>query len=303
MEEIFSRYQPLIDGYDSFLTSCREPLPTVIRVNTIKATSGSIKKAFDEHNIEFRQVDWNANLFTLDVESPGNTWPYFHGWIHSQEEVSALPVTVLDPRSGERIFDACAAPGSKTSQIAAHMDDLGILVANDDDLNRLSALRSNTDRLGITNTIVTNRDGRYFDPTSIDIDKFDRTLVDVPCSCEGTIRKNPNTLDSWSEGYIESVSHTQQQLLRQAVRVTKQGGTIVYSTCTFAPEENERVVDEIITSEPVDVVPFDIPLTYTDGITQWRGESYTSEVTRTKRIYPHQNNTGGFFIAKLEVQQ
>ncbi|WP_158057634.1 RsmB/NOP family class I SAM-dependent RNA methyltransferase [Halorussus halophilus] len=300
--EALERYEPLIEDYDAFREACQRPLPSVVRVNTIKTTVERAKRALEEQDIGWEDREWNDTVLKLDTDSPGTTWASFHGWIHGQEEVSAIPAEVLAPEPGERVWDACAAPGSKTTQLAALMDDEGLVVANDNNLGRLSALRFNTERLGVTNAAVTNTDSRNFSLKPFDSEPFDKSLVDVPCSCEGTIRKNPTALDEWSLGHVESVAGIQKGILKRAIQATKKGGTVVYSTCTFAPEENEAVLDFVLEEEDCRMVEFDIDLESRPGITDWEGDSYDESVEKAKRFYPHLNDTGGFFTAKLEVE-
>ncbi|ERH05807.1 MAG: NOL1/NOP2/sun family putative RNA methylase [Halonotius sp. J07HN4] len=295
------RYAPLIDDYDAFLAACERPLPSVVRVNTIKADPSRACRALDEEGIDYEPVDWHDGLLRLSDGSPGTNWPYFHGWLHGQEEVSAVPAIALDPQPGERIWDSCAAPGSKTTQLSALMDDRGLVVGNDNNLGRLSSLRHNAERLGVTNLVVTKQDGRNYSLKPFDFDSFDRAIVDAPCSCEGTIRKNPTTLEEWTLEHVHSVAAVQKGILSRAVQATKPGGTVVYSTCTFAPEENEAVVDHALNTEDCEVVAFDPPLDSVSGVTEWEGDSYDPSVTDTHRIYPHLNDTGGFYCAKLEV--
>lgn len=299
--DVLARYEPLVDDYDAFREACSRALPSVVRVNTIKATVERATAALTADGVAWEQRPWNERLLKLETTSPGNTWPSFHGWLHGQEEVSAIPATVLDPQPGERVWDACAAPGSKTSQVSALMDDTGLVVANDNNLGRLSALRFNTERLGVTNVAVTNGDSRNFSLKPFGFDAFDRTLVDVPCSCEGTIRKNPDTLDEWTLSHVEGVAGVQKGILARAIQATKEGGTVVYSTCTFAPEENEAVLDFALESEDCRLVDYDIDLEHSPGVTEWEGEAFDESVRKAKRFYPHQNDTGGFFCAKLEV--
>jgi NOL1/NOP2/sun family putative RNA methylase len=299
--EVFERYQDVVDDFDDFLAACGRGLPMAVRVNTLRATPEEAVAAFESEGIDVEHVDWHPHVLIPDTNKPGSTWAGYHGWTHGQEEVSAIPATVLDPQPGERVWDTCAAPGSKTTQLAAMMNDEGTVVANDNNLGRLSALRFNTERLGITNTVVTNRDARNFSLKPFDGAQFDRVLVDAPCSCEGTIRKNPDALDDWNLGHVEQVASVQKGILRRAVQVTKPGGTIVYSTCTFAPEENEAVLDHVLAEEPVEVVDYDLPLEHVEGLTEWEGESFDPQVAKAKRVYPHHNDTGGFFTAKLEV--
>ncbi|WP_135362787.1 RsmB/NOP family class I SAM-dependent RNA methyltransferase [Halosimplex halophilum] len=308
--DVLERYEPLVDDFDAFRAACERPLPSVVRVNTLKTTVERASDALAEADIAHEPVGWHDGLFALPDDQPGTNWPYVLGWIHGQEEVSAVPAEVLDPRPGERVWDACAAPGSKTTQLAALMEDRGLLVATDNNLGRISALRSNAERAGVTNVAVTHEDARnhslkpFRAPDSDEGEEgapYDRALVDVPCSCEGTIRKNPDALDDWELDHVEGISGVQKGVLRRAVQTTREGGTVVYSTCTFAPEENEAVLDHALAEESCELVEFDLPLDSAPGITEWQGERFDESVRKARRIYPHHNDTGGFFCAKLEV--
>jgi NOL1/NOP2/sun family putative RNA methylase len=310
MEDVLARYEPLVEDPAAFRAACERPLPTCVRVSDVKARRGDepladtvarVRAAFESEGVDAEAADWNPRVLRVDTDRPGSTWPYVHGWVHGQEEVSSIPPTVLDPQPGERVWDAAAAPGSKTTQIAALMDDRGTLVANDTNMGRLAPLRSNTERLGVTNTVVTHQDARNFSTKPLPFDEFDRALVDAPCSCEGTVRKNPDAVDDWSAEHVDHVAGLQKGVLRRALQATKPGGTVVYATCTFAPEENEAILDYALEAEDCRVVDYDLALDHHPGVTEWDGESYEDQVTRAKRVYPHQNDTGGFFCAKLEV--
>ena len=295
------RYEPLVDDPEAFRAACERPLPSVVRVNTIKTTVERARRALDEAGVGYEAAAWDPGVLRMDDRSPGTTWPYVHGWLHGQEEVSMLPARVLDPRPGERVWDACAAPGSKTTHLAARMADEGTLVGNDNNLGRLSALRHNAERLGVTNLVVTNTDARNYSLKPLDDEPFDRALVDAPCSCEGTCRKNPDALSRWTMEHVRSVVGVQKGILTRAIQATRPGGTVVYSTCTFAPEENEAVLNHALREESCEVVPCEVPLDSSPGIPAWEGVEYDESVTNAHRIYPHQNDTGGFFVAKLEV--
>ncbi|PSQ44664.1 SAM-dependent methyltransferase [Halobacteriales archaeon SW_5_68_122] len=312
-----ARYEPLVDDPEAFRAACERPLPSVLRVNGIKATPERVRAALEEHGIGYEPVGWHEGLFRLaDDVSPGNTWPFVHGWVYGQEEVSAIPARVLDPAPGERVLDACAAPGSKTTQLAALMDDCGLLVGNDNNLGRISALRANAERCGVSNLVVTGKDARNLSlkpfgvserhsearrTTSDGGEPFDRALVDVPCSCEGTVRKNPDVLEEWSLDHVEGIADVQRAMLGRAIEVTREGGTVVYSTCTFAPEENEAVLQHALEEYDCRLASFDLELEHPPGVTEWEDASYDASMRRAKRVYPHHNDTGGFFCAKLEV--
>ncbi|MES3162089.1 MAG: RsmB/NOP family class I SAM-dependent RNA methyltransferase [Halorubrum sp.] len=295
------RYEPLVDDVEAFRVACDRPLPSVVRTNTLAASPARVRRAFEAGDVAYEPVDWHDGLFRLPDGNPGGNWPHVHGWTHGQEEVSVLPGLALDPQPGDRIWDACAAPGSKTTQIAAAMTDSGTLVANDNNLGRLSALRHNAERLGVTSAVVTNQDARNFSTKPLAFDEFDRAIVDAPCSCEGTCRKNPDVLDQWTYDHVEAVAGIQKGILTRAVQATRPGGVVVYSTCTFAPEENEAVLDHVLDAESCELVEFDLPVETVPGVTEWDGETYDASVTRAHRVYPHHNDTGGFFCAKLRV--
>ena len=298
---MLDRYEPLVDDPERFRAACRRPLPHAVRVNSIKSNTARAEMALTQAGVAHERVDWHPRLFRLPEDQPGANWPYVHGWLHGQEEVSVLPATVLSPEPGERVWDACAAPGSKTTQLAALMNDTGLVVGTDANVGRIAPLRSNAERLGVTNLAITHEDARNHSLRPFDGTPYDRALVDVPCSCEGTVRKNSDVLDEWTLDRIEGVSGVQRGILRRAVEVTRAGGTVVYSTCTFAPEENEAVLDFVLGRRSCRLVDFDIPLDHAPGVTEWQGDTFDPAVRRAKRIYPHQNDTGGFFCAKLEV--
>jgi len=299
--DVLGRYEDLVDDVEAFRAACDRPLPSAVRVNTIKTTVERAREALAAEGIAHDPADWHSGLLRLPEAQPGTNWPYVHGWIHGQEEVSAVPARVLDPESGERVWDACAAPGSKTTQLSALLADTGLVVATDNNLGRIAALRSNAERLGCTNVAVTREDARNHSLKPFAFGHYDRALVDVPCSCQGTVRKNPDALDEWTLDHVHDIAGVQKGILRRAVQATREGGTVVYSTCTFAPEENEAVLDHAIREEDCELLDFDLPLDHVAGVTSWEDETYDPSVSRAKRIYPHHNDTGGFFVAKLEV--
>jgi 16S rRNA C967 or C1407 C5-methylase (RsmB/RsmF family) len=236
-------------------------------------------------------------------EAPGSLLASRAGLVHVQEEVSLLPVTLLDPRPGERILDLCAAPGSKASQIAARMAGRGTLVANDKEWRRLAPLGRNLERTGAINTVLTSYDAANYPR---DAGLFDRVLADVPCTCEGTSRKNPEVF-TWGgeEAWLEA-ARVQVAILRRAVRLCRPGGRIVYSTCSYAPEENEAVVDTVLaemrgTPHEIEVAEAAVDgFRSAPGLNGWDGRRYAPELGRTLRAWPHDNDTGGFFVAVLE---
>jgi SAM-dependent methyltransferase len=211
-----------------------------------------------------------------------------------------IPALVLNPQPGERVLDLCAAPGNKTALMAQALGNRGTVVANDVFWERIRPLRSVIDRLGLLNVSVTCHDGTAYPRAA---GEFDCVLVDVPCSCEGTSRRFPSILKRAPFQQMPKRFHKQQLLLEAAIRRCRFGGRILYSTCTYAPEENEGVVDAVLSKMPgsVRILPVSLPgLNSAPGLTEWAGESFHDDLQHTLRIWPHLNDTGGFYIALLE---
>jgi NOL1/NOP2/sun family putative RNA methylase len=230
----------------------------------------------------------------------GRAIEHLLGYYYIQEIASMLPVLVLNPKPNERVLDLCASPGSKTTQIAARMENTGLLIANEVKFGRIKILAANTERCGVMNVIMTRKDGialckRFKDENFL----FDKILLDAPCSGEGTIRSTPRTLEMWNPHTIENLSKLQKSLIASCIEVLKPNGILIYSTCTHAPEEDEEVVDFAIKNFNVKVEKISLPLKTREGITKWENKSYDKQVKLTHRVYPQDADTEGFFIAKL----
>lgn len=299
----YMRYREIIPRFEEFLRVLPKPLPYSIRVNTLKIEVEKLVSRLEEKGFELRPVGWHPWLFIVEelggVGQPGKTLEHALGYYYVQELVSALPPLVLDPKPGELVLDLTAAPGSKTTQMAQMMNNEGLIVANDIDYDRISALKSNIDRLGVTNTLITRMDGRRF----LSKRRFDKILIDAPCSSEGIIRKNPSVSFKISVKEIKHLSRIQKALVRSAYRLLKEEGILVYSVCTFSPEECEEVVDYAI-KMGFEALNVEVPLKHVKGLRKWVDEKgrewvYEKGVEKSIRIYPHLNDTGGMFIAKL----
>ena len=295
----FYRYRDIVPDFEDFLAALDRPQAPVICTNTLRTTPERLRRWFEVRGLRADPLPWNPRALRLQTGvRPGRTLPFLTGWYHVQEETSLLPVVLLDPRSGERLLDLCAAPGNKTLQAALHMEDQGVLFANDKSRHRLGVLRRNVDRLGVTSVAITAADGANLPKTC---GPFDRVLADVPCSCEGTSRRNPEILRRPS--VAGSRSSAQRALLRKAVQRCRVGGRIVYSTCTYAPEENEAVVHHILEEfgDQLEVLPARIEgFPGLPGLVEWKGQAFDPRLERALRVYPHLADTGGFFVAVLE---
>ncbi len=198
MTNYFKRYESLVDDWTAFQNTITRPLPTCLWTNTLRTTPDELLKLMAADGIILKALNWSENGFRLPRQlSPGKLWQYLAGLYHVQEEVSMLPVKLLDPQPGERILDLCAAPGGKTAQIAVALNNEGTVIANDRVYQRMRAMGQTIDRLGLLNVSTTTFDGCSY-PKAAGL--FDRILVDVPCSCEGTSRKNPEVLSQGRPG-------------------------------------------------------------------------------------------------------
>jgi NOL1/NOP2/sun family putative RNA methylase len=340
--ERLSRYRDLVDDWSAFIDACRRPLPMILWANPLRqrallrlgapGASGVSEGPDGRHHssdadcpsetdrpsgpdlltattilaerLEARgyssqPVDWYPGALRVEgIDKPGKTLEFFLGLYHVQEEISLLPALLLAAEPGQRVLDLCAAPGGKTAQIACHMENTGTLVANDIRPNRLRALRSNCERLGLLNVAVSSHDGTRF---PLEVGQFDRVLLDVPCSCEGNVRQS-GKIPFEQAGGVRGRAGLQATLLGRAWKLLSPGGVLVYSTCTFAPEENELVLDYVLgedaTIEPVEVEG----LRASAGVSEWNGRGLRSDCCNVARFWPHLNDTGGFAAARIRKQ-
>lgn len=295
------------DRCDTLLETLTHPRPTTFRINTLKATPEAVTKQLESDGFTVTPINWLPGAFMLN--SPGirelEQHPvYLEGKIYVQGISSMLPALILDPQPGDAILDIAAAPGSKTTQIAALMQNKGSILANDLSTTRLYKLKANLDRLGVQNVHTQRGEGqaiwrRY--PNT-----FDRALVDVPCSMEGRMYTGkPSSYDDWSVKKVKHLAKRQEMLLWSACSAVKPGGTIVYSTCTLSPEENEGVIAWLIKKTRGNVMPVAIDLPgapLESTLTQLNEKSLDESVQHCARILPSALMEG-FFVAKLQKKE
>jgi NOL1/NOP2/sun family putative RNA methylase len=244
-------------------------------------------------------VPWCKEGFFIEYKHEerydiGNLPEHQLGFFYIQDAASMIPPLVLDPQPGEHVLDLCAAPGSKTTQIAMYMQNTGILIANDVAGLRLKPLGLNLQRCGIMNTIVTLNMNRRFTM------RFDRILVDAPCSGTGTIRRSLKTLQMWSPGLVHRLVAEQRKLIEQAYMLLTPGGTMVYSTCTQEPEENEGIISWFLERhKDMELLPFTLDIKRSPPVLSFNNATFDPRVRDCLRIYPQDNDTEGFFVAKL----
>jgi len=299
--EILSRYHPIIDDVPAFEASITSPMPRFVWANTLRTTPERLRDVLERDGYVLEPLPWHPGAFRIpgSADGLGRHWSYLAGFFQIQEASAMVPALLLDSRPGERVLDLCAAPGNKTAQVAVALDNTGTVVANDQVGARLRAVRQTINRLGLLNVTVVCHNGMTFPKSG---GQFDRVIVDVPCSCEGTSRRRPGKIHPPSPT-IHKSAHRQKLLLRQAIQRCRPGGTILYSTCTYAPEENESVIDAILRelSGSVRIVPVQLPgFCMAPGISEWNGAAFHPDIRHTRRIWPHLNDTGGFYVARLE---
>ena len=301
LAEKFVELIPLAELLE-FLDANEVDRPVTIRTNTLKTRRRDLAQALINRGVNLDPVGkWSkVGLVVYDSQVPvGATPAYLAGHYIIQGASSMLPVMALAPQENERILDMCAAPGGKTTYIASLMKNTGVLYANDAKRDRTKSLVGNLHRLGISNVLVCNYDGREFPKV---VGNFDRILLDAPCSGTGVVAKDPAAKANKSEKDIHRCSHLQKELILAAIdsvtAASKTGGFIVYSTCSVLVEENEGVVDYALRKRHVKVVP--TGLTFGEkGLTKFREKRFHPSISECRRFYPHTHNMDGFFVAKL----
>ena len=301
-EKLFNLFTPK-EAF-AFFEANESARPVVIRTNTIRTHRRELAQSLINKGVTLEPVGkWSkVGLQVFESQVPlGATPEYLAGQYIIMAASSFLPVMALAPQEHERILDMAAAPGGKTTYIAALMKNTGSIFANDSSKGRTKALIGNIHRLGVKNTIVCNHDAREFPRV---IGGFDRVLLDAPCSGTGVIAKDPSIKTNKTEKDFMQLPHLQKQLLLCAIdsvdHTSKTGGYIVYSTCSVSIEENEQVVQYALKKRP-NVKLVETGLTFgTDGFVSYMGKQFDPKMKMTKRFYPHAYNVDGFFVSKFK---
>ena len=282
-------FEKLIPGeVDSFIEASKRALPESIRVNSLKTTPNMLKKNMGSWEFD-RTIFYDNALIVKKRDKPlGNTLQHFFGEYYVQEQSSMIPPLALNPKRGDVVLDACASPGSKTTQLSELMNNEGVIVANDMGLGRISILSANVERMGCENVIVTNGDGNRFGKF---FNAFDKVLLDAPCTGYGAIRKDWSIAKMFNPKSCKFLARIQRDLMNNCWKALKTGGAMVYSTCTLTVEENEDNVKWFLSNHP----DAKIERVKLKGFENHRGIDLPEAV----RIWPHRIDMEGFFIAKL----
>ncbi|KAJ2595454.1 rRNA (cytosine-C5-)-methyltransferase nop2 [Coemansia sp. RSA 1721] len=278
--------------------------PVTIRTNTLKTRRRDLAQALINRGVNLDPIGkWTkVGLTIFDSPVPiGATPEYMAGHYMIQAASSFLPVIALAPQEKEKVLDMSAAPGGKTTYCASLMKNTGMVVANDANKEREKALVANIHRLGISNTIVCNYDGREFPKV---MGGFDRVLLDAPCSGTGVISKDASVKINKSQDDINMLTHLQKELILSAIDSvnadSSTGGYIVYSTCSVTVDEDEAVVNYALSKRPnIKLVSTGLDFG-TPGFTSFRGQTFHPSLNLTRRFYPHAHNMDGFFVAKFK---
>ncbi|MDU4152932.1 MULTISPECIES: 16S rRNA (cytosine(1407)-C(5))-methyltransferase RsmF [Enterobacteriaceae] len=284
-------------SFDAFIAACQRPLRRSIRINTLKIAVEDFLTLIAPYGWQLTPIPWCAEGFWIERDDEealplGSTAEHLSGLFYIQEASSMLPVSALfaDGEMPERVMDVAAAPGSKTTQIAARMGNRGAILANEYSASRVKVLHANISRCGVSNVALTHFDGRVFGPALPEM--FDAILLDAPCSGEGVVRKDPDALKNWSHASNLEIAATQRELIDSAFHALRPGGTLVYSTCTLNRDENEAICHWLKAQYP-DAVEF-LPL---DTLFTGAQQALTEE--GFLHVFPQIYDCEGFFVARL----
>jgi len=293
-EYMVSRFEQLVPDLEKFLASMEERPPVYVRVNTLKIGQNALIQRLKDKGFSLKTTDLPDCLeITAEPYSIGASAEYLLGYFYIQDKSSMVPALALAPVPGDTVIDMAASPGGKTTHIAQLVHNEGLIVAIEKDPLRMPGLRANLGRCGVRNAALFEMDA--LEVGRLDL-KVDKVLLDAPCTGEGVIAKDRTRKTSRELADIEFCSIQQRDLIDAACTVLKPGGTLVYSTCSYAPEEDEQVVDYAIKKHgmKVEPIPYGSP-----AITSFGSLKFNQEVANARRMYPHIHRTTGFFVARL----
>ncbi|MEA2038483.1 MAG: RsmB/NOP family class I SAM-dependent RNA methyltransferase [Thermodesulfobacteriota bacterium] len=297
MKPIFEHYCEIIPDFRLFQEYLRKPIPTHIRINTLKIKPDTLLNSLKKNGLHLKSSNkkYDTLYHAPGLNLSGNLLEYFLGYVHPQALTSCLVSIALSPRHNSYILDMCASPGGKTSHIAQLTNNTGLIVANELYPARHIALGHTLDRLGVLNAVITGYQAQEFPLKH----RFDYILADVPCSGEGRFRKTKETAVYRETRKKVRLPDLQKKILLRGFDLLKIQGEMIYSTCTFNPDENESVVNFLLENRDADLLPIDLGFDYEPGVQEWKNEKYDKQTQRCARFYPHRINSVGFFMARI----
>jgi NOL1/NOP2/sun family putative RNA methylase len=294
-EYMVARFDKFVPDLEKFLASMEEPPRTYIRVNTLRINANALIKRLRDKGFTLIETDVPDCLeVTAEPYSIGASAEYLLGYFYVQDKSSLIPPLALAPKPGDVVIDMAASPGGKTTQMAQMMENQGLQLAMEVEVSRVAGLRSNLGRCGVMNTALFHMDAREIAKLNV---KADKILLDAPCTGEGVIAKDRTRKTSRGVEDILYCSGLQEELIDAAYSCLKPGGVLVYSTCSFAPEENEFNVDYAVKKYGMKVEP--VPYGE-QGIGSFGDLKFDTQVKNARRLYPHMHGTTGFFVARLK---
>lgn len=282
-----------------YLKSFEQPRWNGLRVNRLKMEA---KTFYEKAPFSLEPVPWCENGFYYKREENLSRHPFYHAGLYYIQEPSAMSTASFLPvYPGDKVLDLCAAPGGKSTELGGKLMGEGLLVSNDISISRTKALLHNIEMAGISNVLVLSEEPSKLVPRFRGF--FDKILVDAPCSGEGMFRKDPAMIREWSEEKVALYSGIQKEIIVQAAKMLKPGGKLIYSTCTFAPDENEKTVEHLL-RECEDMSLVELPMFegFDTGHPEW-GDTKNEELRKCRRIWPHRVRGEGHFIALFEKRE
>lgn len=304
-EKFLERLEQMIpqDSLAGVLKSFKRERPVSFRIQKPELDPEQVEKDLKSQGFELESVSWCEGAWILknkSIRDLQETSFYQQNQIYIQGLSSLIPPLLLEPKSGEKVLDMAAAPGSKATQIALMLNGQGEFHVNEKVRGRFFKLKANMDAQGFKNVHFHLRTGAWFGRFMPN--EFDRILLDAPCSSEGRFSTlDPKTYDYWKPHKIQECKRKQKRLLKSAIDALKPSGLLVYATCTFAPEENENVLDWALRkyNDQIELLDFELPVdNFMEALTSWKTKEFNSEIKKAKRILPNEN-MDAFFIAVL----
>lgn len=267
-----------------------------LRVNTLKITHEELRKRLENLGVILEKIDFTKDGYYYDSKrfSLGAITEFLIGYYYLQEAAAQLPVQVLDPKEDEKILDACAAPGGKTTQISQLMNNKGLIISLEKKKHRIISLKSSLERLGIENVAIYEIDALFSDKIGM---KFDKILLDAPCS--GNFVTDNKWFEKRDINGVNKSAKLQRLLLKKMCDLLNKDGILVYSTCSLEPEENEINIDWTLKNLPLKLENIELKIG-DKGLTNIFGKKLNKEIEKCKRFWPWKTNTQGFFIAKFK---
>jgi NOL1/NOP2/sun family putative RNA methylase len=283
------KYEKLLgEQAEEFFTSFDKPVQKGFRINPLKYR-GHLHDHLTEQTVGYS--DWG-----YFGKVSGKTIDHQSGLVYSQEPSAMLVGELAHPQPGQRVLDLCAAPGGKTTYLASFMDQQGMLVSNEINRGRAKILAENVERFGIQNAVILNESPDRMEERFANY--FDVIVVDAPCSGEGMFRKDPDAMEYWNADYPAECANRQQEILKSAMKMLAPKGTLVYSTCTFAPEEDEQIIAWLLENyDTLAMVEVPKQANMDAGRPEWANGN--PELTKAVRLFPHHFQGEGHFMAKL----